>query len=145
MNLLVINGPNLNMLGIREKGIYGDRTYEDLVQYINNIALEQNISVDLFQSNIEGEIVTRIGEAYGKYDGLIINAGAYTHYSIAIMDAIKCTQIPTVEVHLSNIFAREEYRHKSFIAPVSIGSICGMGFKGYKFAIEYLMEFNKDL
>ena len=142
MKILVINGPNINMLGIREKDIYGVETYDQLINYIDIIGEEKKIHIEHYQSNIEGELVTKIQAAYGNMDGIIINAGAYTHYSIAIMDALKSVSIPTVEVHLSNIFKREEFRHKSFIAPVCIGSICGFGMYGYKLAVDALVNVN---
>lgn len=142
MKILVINGPNINMLGIREKDIYGSETYEQLINYIDIIGKEKKIQIEHYQSNIEGEIVTKIQGAYGDIDGIVINPGAYTHYSIAIMDALKSVDIPTVEVHISNVFKREEFRHKSYIAPVCIGSICGFGMYGYKLAVEALINMN---
>ena len=133
MKVLVINGPNLNMLGVREKGIYGTKDFQDVCDYIKEEGQKRNIDIKLFQSNIEGEIINEIHKAYyEKYDGIIINPGAYTHYSYAIMDAIKAVNIKTVEVHLSNIHAREEFRHKSVIAPACIGQICGFKELGYK-------------
>ncbi len=140
MKILVINGPNINMLGIREQNIYGVETYDQLINYIGIIGEEKKIDIEHYQSNIEGEIVTKIQAAYRKVDGIVINAGAYTHYSIAIMDALKSVNIPTVEVHISNIFKREEFRHKSYVAPVCIGSICGFGVYGYKLAIDALIN-----
>ena len=129
MKVLVINGPNLNMLGVREKGIYGTKDFQDVCDYIKEEGQKRNIDIKLFQSNIEGEIINEIHKAYyEKYDGIIINPGAYTHYSYAIMDAIKAVNIKTVEVHLSNIHAREEFRHKSVIAPACIGQICGFKY-----------------
>jgi len=145
MKILVINGPNINMLGIREKAIYGVETYDQLKDFINAIGEEKKIHIEHYQSNIEGEIVTKIQKAYENVDGIVINAGAYTHYSIAIMDALKSVNIPTVEVHISNIFKREEFRHKSFIAPVCIGSICGFGMYGYKLAIDALINMNSKV
>ncbi|GAA0083860.1 type II 3-dehydroquinate dehydratase [Clostridium sp. CTA-7] len=139
MKILVINGPNLNMLGIREKGIYGTRNFEDICNYIKEEGQKRNIDITLFQSNIEGEIINTIHEAYYEnYDGMIINPGAYTHYSYAIFDAIKAVNINTIEVHLSNIHAREEFRHKSVIAPACIGQICGFKEYGYVMAMEAL-------
>lgn len=141
MKVLVINGPNLNMLGIREKGIYGTKDFQDVCNYIKEEGQKRNIDIKLFQSNIEGEIINEIHKAYyEKYDGIIINPGAYTHYSIAIMDAIKAVNIKTVEVHLSNIHAREEFRHKSVIAPACIGQICGFKEFGYVMAMEAIKE-----
>ena len=139
MRILVINGPNLNMLGIREKGIYGTRNFEDICNYIKEDGQKRNIDITLFQSNIEGEIINTIHKAYYEnYDGIIINPGAYTHYSYAIFDAIKAVNINTIEVHLSNIHAREEFRHKSVIAPACIGQICGFKEYGYVMAMEAL-------
>ena len=141
MNVLVINGPNLNMVGVREKGIYGTRDFKDICNYIKEEGEKRNIDIKLFQSNIEGEIINEIHNAYyEKYDGIIINPGAFTHYSYAILDAIKSVNINTVEVHLSNIHAREEFRHKSVIAPACIGQICGFKEFGYVMAMEALKE-----
>jgi len=138
MKILVINGPNLNFLGIREKNIYGSGDYEGLCKFIDKEAAALGVEVELFQSNIEGEIINKIQAAYGNTDGIVINPGAYTHYSIAIFDAIKSVDIRTVEVHISNVYAREEFRHKSVIAPACMGQISGFGFLGYKFALEAL-------
>ena len=141
MKILVINGPNLNMVGIREKGIYGTRDFKDICNYINEEGQKRNIDIKLFQSNIEGEIINEIHNAYYEnYDGIIINPGAFTHYSYAILDAIKAVNINTVEVHLSNIHAREEFRHKSVIAQACIGQICGFKEFGYVMAMEALKE-----
>lgn len=141
MKVLVINGPNLNMLGVREKGIYGTKDFQDVCEYIKEEGQKRNIDIKLFQSNIEGEIINEIHKAYyDKYDGIIINPGAYTHYSYAIMDAIKAVNIKTVEVHLSNIHAREEFRHKSVIAPACIGQICGFKEFGYVMAMEAIRQ-----
>lgn len=145
MKVLVINGPNLNMLGVREKGIYGTKDFQDVCDYIKEEGRKRNIDIKLFQSNIEGEIINEIHKAYyEKYDGIIINPGAYTHYSYAIMDAIKAVNIKTVEVHLSNIHAREEFRHKSVIAPACIGQICGFKELGYAMAMEAIMKCTMD-
>lgn len=140
MKILVINGPNLNFLGIREKGIYGQGSYKDLCQYIKEEADKIGVNVELKQSNIEGEIINFIQESYGEADGIVINPGAYTHYSIAIYDALKSVDMPIVEVHLSNIHKREEFRHKSVTAPACLGQICGFGFLGYKLAMEALLS-----
>lgn len=137
MKLLVINGPNLNMLGIREPDIYGRQTFEDLQKYIRGSAAELGHSVTLFQSNHEGEIVDIIQSAYGVYEGIIINPAAYTHTSVAILDALKAVGIPTVEVHLSDINEREEFRRFSYVSMVAKKTICGLGFEGYKKALEY--------
>ena len=141
MKLMVINGPNLDFLGIREKNIYGKETYEDLKSSVLTWGKELGFEVELFQSNIEGEIVNAIHRAYMEhYSGIIINPAAYTHYSIAILDALKAVNLPTIEVHLSNIHSREEFRHTSVTAPACIGQICGLGFTGYRLAMEALKE-----
>ena len=138
MKLLVINGPNLNMLGIREPGIYGNSTYADLVAMIQKYCDEKNIEVEFFQSNHEGAIVDKIQEAYGNKDGIVINPAAYTHTSIAILDALKTVALPAVEVHISDISTREEFRHHSFISPACIRTIKGLGFAGYIEAVKEL-------
>lgn len=135
MKVLVINGPNINMLGIREKEVYGKRSYDNLVDKINEYAKELDINVQICQSNSESEIIGFIQQAIGKYDGIVINPGAYTHYSYAIADAISAVSIPTVEVHLTNVFARDKFRHESVTASVSIGQICGFSFYGYNMAL----------
>lgn len=141
MKVMVINGPNLNMVGVREKGIYGTRSFEDICSYIRGEAKKRNIELELYQSNIEGEIINQIHRCYYEnFDGIIINPGAYTHYSYAIHDAIKSVNINTVEVHLSNIHAREEFRHKSVTAPACVGQICGFGENGYILALDALKE-----
>lgn len=144
MKILIINGPNLNMLGIREKHIYGSMTYDDICEYLKQKGKELKQEVDVVQSNIEGEIINYIQEAYNKYDGIIINPAAYTHYSIAIYDALKAVKVPTVEVHISNIHAREEYRHKSVTAPACIGQMCGFGIYGYVMAMQGLINMRKE-
>lgn len=138
--ILVINGPNINMLGIREKNIYGRQDYKSLCEYLRAVAFQLDIEIELYQSNYEGDIVTVIQQAYGKFDGIVINPAAFTHYSIAILDALKAVNIPTIEVHISNIHQREEFRHKSVTAPACVGQICGLGFKGYALALEYLAD-----
>ena len=138
--ILVINGPNINMLGIREPDIYGSKSYKDLLVFIENAAEEAKVEVQQFQSNCEGAIVDRIQQAYGKFDGIIINPAAYTHTSIAIPDAIKAVGIPTVEVHLSDISHREEYRKTSYTSEACIRTITGKGFDGYSEAIEILVS-----
>lgn len=138
--ILVINGPNINMLGIREKNIYGRQDYKSLCEYLRAVAFQLGVDVELYQSNYEGDIVTVIQQAYGKFDGIVINPAAFTHYSIAILDALKAVNIPTIEVHISNIHQREEFRHKSVTAPACVGQICGLGFKGYALALEYLAD-----
>lgn len=138
--ILVINGVNLNMLGIREKEIYGNKSYNDLEMYIINEAKKLGIDVEVYQSNIEGEIVNKIQETFQTKDGIIINAGAYTHTSIAILDALKAVSIDTVEVHLTNIDEREDFRKFSYISLVAKKRIVGKGFEGYKEALEYFTE-----
>lgn len=135
MNLLVINGPNLNLLGLREPDIYGRQTYADLIAMINEVCEKEGISVTTFQSNHEGAIVDVIQEAYEKFDGIVINPAAYTHYSIAILDALKAVSIPTIEVHLSDIHSREEFRNVSITGNAALKIIYGLGFEGYRQAI----------
>ncbi len=143
MKILVLNGPNLNMLGIREKGIYGNTDYNGLVKYINDAAAELSVEVQVLQSNVEGEIVNFIQNAYNVFDGIIINPAAYTHYSIAILDALKAVQIPAIEVHISNIHAREDFRKKSVTAEACVGQICGLGIHGYVLALQALINIKK--
>ena len=140
MRVLVINGPNLNLLGERQPGVYGNMNYEGLCEYMRAEANKLNIETNIFQSNIEGEIVTEIQNARLKYDAVIINPGAYTHYSYAIYDAILAVNIPVVEVHISNIYKREEFRHHSVIAPGCVGQISGLGCYGYIAALNYLKD-----
>lgn len=140
MKILVINGPNINFLGIREKAVYGSKDYNALCEYIKNEAKPLNVDVTIVQSNLEGEIINFIQDAYEKYDGIVINPGAYTHYSYAIFDALKSVSIKTVEVHISNIHKREEFRRKSVTAPACVGQICGFGFYGYIMAMMALKE-----
>jgi 3-dehydroquinate dehydratase-2 len=140
MTFLVINGPNLNMLGIREPEIYGHKTYADLESYIRDAARRCGVAVELFQSNHEGAIVDKIQEAYGTFDGIIINPAAYTHTSVAILDALKAVGLPAVEVHLSDIAQREPFRKISYISAACIKTIAGKGFDGYAEAIETLAE-----
>ena len=136
--VLVISGPNLNFLGIREPEIYGSKTYADLVEFTRTALTECGFEADFYQSNHEGDLVDKIQEAYGVFDGIIINPAAYTHTSVAIPDAIKAVGIPVVEVHLSDINSREEFRRHSFVSPVAVATICGKGFDGYKEAAEVL-------
>ena len=143
MRILVINGPNINMLGIREKNIYGVNDYNSLVEKIKKEASELDCQVDFFQSNIEGEIITSIQKAFGVYDGIIINPAAYTHYSIGILDALKAVNIPAIEVHISNIHQREDFRKKSVTAEGCIGQISGLGFEGYTLALRGLVNLLK--
>ena len=138
MKLLVINGPNLNMLGIREPGIYGDQSFLALCEFIKKAVLEVGAECELYQSNHEGAIVDKIQEAYGKFDGIVINPGAYTHTSVAILDALSAVAIPTVEVHISNVMEREEFRHHSFVSLVAKKTYMGRGFEGYRRAVRFL-------
>lgn len=140
MKILVINGPNLNMVGIREPALYGNRTYEDLVQQIKDWAEEREQEVEIYQSNHEGDIVTKIQRAYQIFDGIVINGGAYTHTSVAILDALKAVAIPVVEVHLTDIQEREPFRHLSYISMVAEKTICGKGFEGYREALDYFIR-----
>jgi len=135
--ILIINGPNINMLGKREPEIYGTQSYEDLLVFIENEAKKANIEAECFQSNCEGAIVDKIQQAFGKTDGIIINPAAYTHTSIAIPDAIKAAGVPTIEVHLSDISKREEYRHISYTSEACIKTIKGKGFDGYAEALQH--------
>jgi 3-dehydroquinate dehydratase-2 len=141
MKLLIINGPNLNMLGQRESGIYGNLTLSDINSKLLKKA-EGRAELDFFQSNHEGALVDHIQQATG-YDGIIINAGAYTHTSIAIRDALLSVKIPFVEVHLSNVYARETFRHKSYLSDIAKGVAAGFGFMSYIFALEYFLEETK--
>ena len=138
MKLLVINGPNLNLLGLREPQIYGTRNYAALCEFIREAATEAGAEFEIYQSNHEGAIVDKIQEAYGVFDGIVINPAAYTHTSVAIADALSAVAIPTVEVHISNVLEREEFRHHSYVAPVARKTYMGLGFEGYKKAIRYL-------
>lgn len=139
MKILVINGPNLNMLGVREPEIYGKATYNDLVEMIQKSADEKGVEVEFFQSNHEGAIVDKIQEAYKKADGIIINPAAYTHTSVAILDALKAVAIPTVEVHISDVDEREPFRKHSYVSLVAKKTIKGHGFMGYIEALEYFV------
>ncbi len=140
MKLLVINGPNLNMLGIREPGIYGQETYRSLLEKIEKHCNEKGIEVECCQSNHEGDLVDAIQSAYGVMDGIVINPGAYTHTSIAILDAVKAVNLPTVEVHISDVNAREAFRQVSYIRSACVKTICGHGTNGYLEAIDFLAE-----
>ena len=143
MKILVINGPNLNMLGIREPDHYGKETYSDLCDKIKNHCKAKNIDVKLYQSNHEGDLVDVIQKAYGEYDGIVINPGAYTHTSIAILDAVKSVNIPTVEVHISKVEQREDFRQISYVRLACVKTITGHGTDGYIEAIDYLAEESK--
>ena len=138
MKILVINGPNINMLGIREPGIYGRNTYADLLSLIERTGVEEGIEIEHYQSNHEGCLVDRIQEAYGKFDGIVINPAAYTHTSVAILDALKAVQIPAVEVHISDVDAREPFRQISYTGLYCCKTIKGHGIEGYREAILYL-------
>lgn len=140
MKLLVINGPNLNMLGVREPDIYGARTYEDLSEFIFGVCEERGVEVEIFQSNYEGAIVDRIQKAYGNFDGIVINPAAYTHTSIAILDALKSVALPAVEVHISKVSEREAFRQISYAGMACEKTYAGFGFDGYRMAVDYLFE-----
>ncbi|MGN0601584.1 MAG: type II 3-dehydroquinate dehydratase, partial [Oscillospiraceae bacterium] len=142
--ILVIHGPNLNLLGEREPGVYGSDTYDSINREIIAKAKEKSLDCDVFQSNHEGEIIDKLHEARKDYDGVVINAGAYTHYSYAIRDAISAIKIPVIEVHMSNIHAREEFRHNSVISPVCVGQIAGFGKDSYLLAVEAMDNILKD-
>ena len=139
-HILVLNGPNLNMLGIREPKTYGSQTLADLEAMCKAEGKKLGLTVECRQSNREGELCEWIQQAYGKKDGIIINPGGYSHTSVAIRDALSAVAIPTIEVHLSNIHAREEFRHHSFVTAVAVGMICGLGATGYRLALEALAE-----
>ena len=140
MKFLVINGPNLNMLGLREPSIYGERSYKALVELIETVCRDEEIQVEVFQSNHEGAIVDKIQAAYGVFDGIVINPAAYTHTSVAILDALKAVSIPAVEVHISDVDAREPFRHISYAGMACVKTIKGHGFQGYREAMQYLVE-----
>ena len=141
MKFLVINGPNINMLGIREPDIYGSRNFAALEAFIKDAASEAEVDVELFQSNHEGSIVDKIQEAYGRIDGIVINPAAYTHTSVAILDALKSVAIPAVEVHISDVDAREDFRQISYAGKACIRTYKGLGFEGYRQAILYLKNY----
>ena len=140
MKILVLNGPNLNMLGMREPALYGSRSYADLVKFIEDEAREAGVSVEVFQSNHEGVLVDRIQAAHGVFDGLVVNAAAYTHTSVAILDALKAVGLPTVEVHLTDPETREPFRHVSYVKPAALATFAGFGFGSYARAIRFLAE-----
>lgn len=141
--ILVIHGPNLDLLGDREVGVYGKLTLKQIDSELAKIAKEERVKLEIFQSNHEGEIVGKIGKAKGKFDCILINPAAYTHTSVAIRDAIAAVSIPTVEVHLSNIHAREEFRHTSLIAPVAVGQVSGFGLDSYRLGLKAAIEIAK--
>ncbi len=138
MKILVINGPNLNMLGIREPDIYGAKTYADLELFIKEVCAAESVGCEIYQSNHEGAIVDKIQQAYGRVDAIVINPAAYTHTSVAILDALKAVALPAVEVHLSAVEKREDFRQKSFAGMACVKTITGLGFEGYREAILYL-------
>ncbi len=138
MRILILNGPNLNMLGIREPGVYGTGTYEELCTSLHGWAKDLNVEIEIFQSNHEGVLVDKIQEALGKFDGIVINPAAYTHTSIAILDALKAVALPTVEVHLSDVSKREAFRQHSFVSLYAFRTVVGQGFDGYRVALETL-------
>lgn len=140
MRILVINGPNINMLGIREPDIYGKNTYADLCEMVESYAAEKGAQVKLFQSNHEGSIVDEIQAALGKFDGIVINPAAYTHTSVAILDALKSVALPAVEIHISDVSAREDFRQISYAGMACEKSFIGLGFEGYLRGIDYLMN-----
>ena len=139
--IIILNGPNLNLLGEREKNHYGNFTLKDIEKDCNNFAAKNNIKLSLFQSNIEGELIQQIQNSRDNQDGLIINAGGYTHTSVAIHDALKILKIPIIELHISNIYNREEFRHKSLISKVAKGIICGFGAEGYIMSLKAIRKF----
>ncbi len=143
MKCLVINGPNLNLLGIREPSVYGHSTYQDLVESIQNVADALNMEIEIFQSNHEGAMIDKIQSAYKKYDGIIINPAAYTHTSIALLDALKAVNLPSIEVHLSDISQRETFRKISYVSLACLKTFSGEGFLSYQKAIEHLYAYLK--
>ena len=144
MKILVINGPNLNLLGLREPDIYGRQTYSDLVRFVEESARQAGIQVSVFQSNHEGALVDQIQAAYGVFDGIVINPAAYTHTSVAILDALKAVSLPAVEVHLSDVSKREAFRQVSYIRAACVGTITGQGTDGYLRAVDLLLERRHD-
>lgn len=136
----IINGPNLNLLGKREKEIYGDKSFEEVLNQLQEFAQSKNMDLSYFQSNDEGEIINKIHECMGDMDYIVINPGAFTHYSYSIFDAILAVKVPTIEVHISNIFSREEWRKKSVISPACVGIISGLGLDVYRLALIHISE-----
>ena len=145
MDLLLLNGPNLNLVGKREPTIYGSKTLVDVQQELFDMAKELDVNIKFFQSNSEGEMIDCIQESVGSIDGILINAGAYTHTSIALRDALLGVSIPFVEVHLSNIFSREEFRHKSFLSDKAVGLVCGFGPNSYQLALRGMVSYLQGL
>ena len=144
MKILVINGPNLNMLGIREPALYGNRSYDALLSLIGDHCKKRGVEVEFFQSNHEGALVDRIQDAYGNVDGIVMNPAAYTHTSVALLDALKAVAIPTVEVHISDVSAREDFRQISYVRQACVATIAGRGFDGYLDAIALLIAQEND-
>ncbi len=144
MKILVLNGPNLNLLGLREPGIYGSRTYADLVSLVQEAARRLGVGVEIYQSNHEGNLVDKIQGAYGDADGIVINPAAYTHTSVALLDAVKAVSIPTVEVHISDVSQREDFRQVSYIRGACVKTIAGHGFQGYVEAMEHLVQLKTE-
>jgi len=144
MKILVLNGPNLNLLGTRQPELYGAVSLKEIEKSLKQLASKLGVELEFFQSNSEGELVDKIQSALGKYQGILINAGAYTHTSIAIRDALLAVKIPFVEVHLSNIFQRESFRHHSFLSDLALGVICGFGARSYFLGLEALVEYLKE-
>ena len=140
MKLMVINGPNINMLGIREPNIYGKNNFKTLIKSVKGWAKELDVKVKAFQSNSEGEIITAIQKCYQKFDGIVINPAGYTHTSVAILDALKSVDIPTVEVHISDVASREDFRQISYVSKYAEKTIAGLGIEGYKLALEHLAK-----
>lgn len=140
MKFLILNGPNLNLLGQREPGVYGSESYQTLCDGLRTFAAAHGSTVECVQSNHEGALIDAIHAAQGVYDAIVINPGAFTHYSYAILDALKAVSVPAIEVHISNIHQREEFRHKSVTAPGCVGQICGLGLWGYLAAMDYFLE-----
>jgi 3-dehydroquinate dehydratase-2 len=144
ISILVLHGPNLNLLGLREPGIYGSLTLNDINSLLQTESLKLQVNMSPFQSNHEGILVDTINDAYGKYQGILINPGAYTHTSVALRDAITGVNLPTVEVHLSNIYSREDFRHHSYIAPVAVGQISGFGSQSYLLGLQALVTYLRE-
>lgn len=138
MKIQIINGPNLNLLGTREPGIYGSTTFEDCLEKLRR--QHPRVEIDYFQSNIEGELIDKLQQTGFSCDGIVLNAGAYTHTSIALLDCIRSLKSPVIEVHISNVHSREEFRHRSMIAPACMGVICGFGMDSYRLAVEAIMH-----
>jgi 3-dehydroquinate dehydratase-2 len=143
MKILFLNGPNLNLLGTRQPEVYGRTTLTEIEANVQAKAAKQGVSVDFRQSNAEGQLVTWIQEAKGKFSAIVINAAAYTHTSVALRDAISAVQVPTIEIHLSNVHAREDFRHRSLIAAVCVGQVCGFGSYSYELALDAAVNINR--